>query len=144
MNSGNDVGSEPGNDLPAPYLATEVSIEVDGELTPAHRVAQVADGVMHVITAWNPGNARPDQHTNDVANRALYRDLVAKGLTPIRAIGADPHSSHYEESWAVTGLTDNEARILGAKYGQVAVFRLEWSTQTVLGCVDDWSLTRPL
>ena len=117
------------------YLATHVTIEVDGTWHPA----QFAIGSLphlHVITAWNPGDARPTRDANDCASRSLYEDLAALGATPMRAMGRDPHSDHAEESWAVAGLNDARARELGAKYGQVAVFRITADRLFVLACRD--------
>jgi hypothetical protein len=99
---------------------------------------------MHVITAWNPGDDRPTHDENDAANERLRVDLVKRGLNPVRARGADPDSDHFEESWAVVGLDDDEARMIGATFGQVAVFRITNGVQTVLACSEDWSQSRPL
>ena len=117
------------------YLATHVTIEVDGTWHPA----QFAIGSLphlHVITAWTPGDARPTRDANDCASRSLYEDLAALGATPMRAMGRDPHTDHAEESWAVAGLSDAMARELGAKYGQVAVFRITALRLFVLACQD--------
>jgi hypothetical protein len=55
---------------------------------------------------------------------------------------SDPNSHHAEESWAVAGFTDHDARELGAKYRQVAVFRITATRQTVLGCFAEWEVGR--
>jgi hypothetical protein len=128
------------------YLATIVTIQDAGTWHPAHQVAARL-GTLHVITAWNPGDERPSREENDGANRALRAELealnlAARGLAPLPALGSDPNSPHAEESWAVTGLDDRAARELGAKYGQVAVFRITAARQTVLGCFADWELGR--
>ena len=128
------------------YLATIVTIHDAGAWHPAHQVAARL-GTLHVITAWNPGDERPSREENDRANRALRADLEAlnleaRGLAPLPALGSDPNSPHAEESWAVTGLDDRTARELGAKYRQVAVFRITATRQTVLGCFADWELGR--
>ena len=128
------------------YLATIVTIHDAGAWHPAHQVAARL-GTLHVITAWNPGDERPSREENDRANRALRADLEAlnleaRGLAPLPALGSDPNSPHAEESWAVTGLDDRTARELGAKYRQVAVFRITADTQTVLGCDEEWEVTR--
>jgi hypothetical protein len=128
------------------YLATVVTIHDVGAWHPAHEVAARL-GTLHVITAWNPGDERPSREENDRANRALRADLEAlnleaRGLAPLPALGSDPNSPHAEESWAVTGLDDRTARELGAKYRQVAVFRITATRQTVLGCFADWELGR--
>jgi hypothetical protein len=128
-------------DIAALYLATVVTVHDDGAWRPAHQVAARL-GALHVITAWNPGDERPSREENDRANRALRADLVARGFAPLPALGSDPNSPHAEESWAVTGLDDRAARELGAKYRQVAVFRITAERQTVLGCFADWELGR--
>lgn len=129
-------------DLAAIYLKTLVSIEKHGQLVPASEMSGMGNGVVHVITAWNPGDARPSRAENDAANDRLRRMLATRGLQPVRAIGADPDSDHAEESWAVTGLDDQEARAIGAEFRQVAVFRIADGTQTVLACTEDWTATR--
>ena len=128
-------------DIAALYLATIVTIHDEGAWHPAHQVAARL-GTLHVITAWNPGDERPSREENDRANRALRAELEARGLAPLPALGSDPNSPHAEESWAVTGLDDRTARELGAKYRQVAVFRITADTQTVLGCDEEWELGR--
>lgn len=144
MNGSDEIPPEDLKALAELYLATEISIEEHGDLVPASHFSGLVDGVLHILTAWNPGTARPGQKANEAADQALYRDLVAIGLTPIRAVGTDPQSTHHEESWAVNGLTDHQAKTRGARYGQVAIFRLEGSHQHVLFCSASWSLTRML
>jgi hypothetical protein len=125
------------------YLATLVSVELAGRLVDARAAADQL-GPFHVITAWNPGHERPGDDANAAANAALRADLEALGCSPIRALGADPNSDHAEESWCVTGLTDTQARQIGAKFGQWAVFRISMSEQVVLGCFGEWSRSRGL
>lgn len=126
------------------YLKTIVTIEEFDKLIPAGVASTIEGSVVHVITAWNPGDDRPTRAENDVANERLRGELIERGLNPVRAVGSDPDSDYFEESWAVVGLSDDEARAIGAAYGQVAVFRLARGTQTVLACTEDWSLSRPL
>lgn len=131
-------------DLPSLYLKTVVSLDQDGEMVPANGVLLMRDDVLHVITAWNPGDARPTRAENDAANERLYEKLVELGLDPVPAVGADPDSDHFEESWAIVGLDDESARAIGAAFGQVAVFRLANGVQTVLACSADWTRSRSL
>jgi len=131
-------------DLANLYLKTLISIDEDDVLVPAQSSSLVRGSRVHVITAWNPGDERPSPSENDASNRALHERLIERGLHPRRAVGADPDSAHFEESWAVIGLDDHEARAIGASFGQVAVFRIFDGLQTVLACSEDWSLSRPL
>jgi hypothetical protein len=126
------------------YLKTLVEIEIDGTLIPVGRALAGEGAAVHIITAWNPGDDRPTLGENEAANERLRETLISGGLVPTKAVGADPDSNHTEESWAVVGLDDQEARAIGASFGQVAVFRIFRGTQTVLACTEDWSLSRPL
>jgi len=130
--------------IAALYLKTEVLIDEDGQLVPIQRSQLLASGPVHVITAWNPGDQRPTDQTNRAANQELFEQLVTCGLEPVRAVGQDPDSSHAEESWAVSGTTDDIARELGAQFGQVAVFRVLTGRQTVLACQEDWQTSRAI
>ena len=127
------------------YLKTIVTIEHDGKLIPITDSPLLSgQDAVHVITAWNPGDERPTGEQNDAANSVLAEQLVERGLQPVRAVGTDPDSPHFEESWAVVGLSDDEARSIGATYGQVAVFKFVGNSQTVLACFDDWKKSRDL
>jgi hypothetical protein len=128
-------------DIATLYLATIVTIDDHGLWRPAHEVTAKL-GTLHVLTAWNPGDERPEREVNDSANEALRADLAQRGLAPMRALGKDPNSDHAEESWSVAGFTDHDARELGAKYRQVAVFRITATRQTVLGCFAEWEVGR--
>ena len=128
--------------IAALYLKTEVLIDEDGELVPVQRSRLLASGPVHVITAWNPGDQRPTDQANRAANQELFEQLVTRGLEPVRAVGQDPDSVHAEESWAVSGTTDDIVRELGAQFGQVAVFRITTGHQTVLACQEGWQLER--
>jgi hypothetical protein len=120
-----------------------VTVEEGGVWKPAHHVA-ARRGTRHVITAWNPGDLRPTNDENERANAALRADLVARGFDPLAALGSDPNSHQSEASWAVTGLNDSAACTLGARYGQIGVFRITRDRQTVLGCVAEWRVERGL
>jgi hypothetical protein len=124
------------------YLKTEVVIREAGRLMPLHLAEFVGCSGTHVITAWNPGDDRPTPAENKAADVRLYDQLVALGLEPHRVVGSDPDSQHAEESWGVTGLSDGEARDLGAAYGQEAIFRITDQEQTVLACTAEWELSR--
>ena len=126
------------------YLATLVSLEEQGIMVLARKSVLVAAAVVHVKTAWNPGDERPTRAEYGVANERLRVEPIKRGLDPVRAVGADPDSDHFEDSWAVSGLSDDEARAIGAEFGQVAVFRLANGVQTVLACSAEWTRSRSL
>jgi hypothetical protein len=97
---------------------------------------------IHVVTAWNPGDERPSGEINESRNEQLRLDITELGFDVLEALGSDPNSIHSEKSWAMIGLTDEVAIELGKKYGQVAVFRISETQQSVLGCLNDWEVSR--
>jgi hypothetical protein len=124
------------------YLPTLVTVCVDGIWMSGFDFCASRGVQIHVITAWNPGDERPSSEVNDTQNNQLLADISAMGLEVLEALGSDPNSTHAEKSWAVIGLTDKIAIELGKKYGQVAVFRITESQQSVLGCLSVWEVSR--
>ena len=124
------------------YLPTLVTVCVDGIWMSGFDFCASRGVQIHVITAWNPGDERPSSEVNDTQNNQLLADISAMGLEVLEALGSDPNSTHAEKSWAVIGLTDKIAIELGKKYGQVAVFRINESQQSVLGCLSVWEVSR--
>ena len=124
------------------YLPTLVTVCVDGLWMSGFDFCASRGVQIHVITAWNPGDERPSSEVNDTQNNQLLADISAMGLEVLEALGSDPNSTHAEKSWAVIGLTDKAAIELGKKYGQVAVFRITESQQSVLGCLSEWEVSR--
>ncbi len=125
-------------------MNTAITVQIDGEWVTSLDAGSRLGGRLHVITAWNPGDDRPTREENEKANSELLNRLSAMGLHPVRALGADPDSDHAEESWAVVGLSDDQVRVLGAEFGQIAVFRLAAGVLTVLACFETWKRSRPL
>lgn len=129
-------------DLPSLYAATEVTVQIDDQWLSAPKAVACLGKSLFVITAWNPAHERPGDAANREANRSLHRDLEANGCVTFAALGSDPHSPHAEESWATTGIAEEEAIALGVKYRQVAIFRLDAERQTVIGCDGSWMKSR--
>jgi hypothetical protein len=84
--------------------------------------------VVHVLTAWDPGDARPGDVENRRRQADLEGELQARSPGELwTAVGVDPVSEHREEGVAVTGLDLDVVVALGARYGQDAIF--EWTSQ---------------
>ena len=124
------------------YLPTLVTVCVDGIWLHGFDFCASRGVQIHVITAWNPGDERPSSEVNDTQNNQLLADISAMGFEALEALGSDSNSTHAEKSWAVIGLTDKAAIELGKKYGQVAVFLITESQQSVLGCLSEWEVSR--
>jgi hypothetical protein len=89
---------------------------------------------VHILTAWNPGDARPGDATNRARQAELEADLAQLGAERWPARGTAPGTAQYDEGAAVQGLQVEQARALGARYGQDAVF--EWTPEewAIVGC----------
>jgi hypothetical protein len=88
--------------------------------------------LVHVLTAWDPGDERPGEAENRARQAALEADLRLLGPGAIwTAVGVDPVSGHREEGVALWGVETASVLALGARYGQEAVF--EWTP-------DEWAI----
>lgn len=94
------------------------------------------DAPVHVVTAHNPGAARLGDAENAARQARLEADMDARGLRYTRTVAGAEDGTHTEEGVLVVGLGDDEARALGAAWGQDAVFRWSRSAWTVLACDD--------
>jgi hypothetical protein len=130
--------------LAATYLKTLLTVLEDGAWVEAHRSRLLEQGAYHVITAWNPLDTRPGEAANREADERLRIRLDFLGLTHHRAIGRDPDSEHLEEGWAVSGLDDAAASMIGTEFAQNAIFRITPTAQVVIACFDGWRVNRPL
>lgn len=93
-------------------------------------------GPLHVISAVQPD---ADPEDTDSANRLgiLDRELAERGNSAVPAVGTAFDGSHAENSRAVFGLTDDMARAIGLRFGQVAIFSWQGSWWSVLACATD-------
>jgi hypothetical protein len=90
-----------------------------------------------VVTAWNPDSVRLGAAANEDRNRKLIEEFDRTGVPWWPAIGRDLDGDHHEDGFAVSGLTETEARDLGRRHGQAAVFRWTPTTWEVVSCTDD-------
>lgn len=100
----------------------------DGQSTPPF-------GPLHVVTAIQP-DPEPDE-VSRARMLVLDRYLHGAGLRSIPAVGSSFSGDHSEDSRAVFGLTDHQARELGVRFGQVAVFAWNGPRWSLLACADD-------
>ncbi|MCB0931249.1 MAG: DUF3293 domain-containing protein [Mycobacterium sp.] len=116
------------------YLATEVQFE-GGIVRPVEDGdCQIPPfGTLHVVSAIQPES---DPGTTESAARmgVLDRELAVRGLCAVPVVGASLDGTYCEDSRAIFGLTNDEARTLGADFGQVAVFAWCGPWWSVLAC----------
>ncbi len=126
----------------ASYARTVVEIVGDGvgglvvRTAPPGEVGEwpwPSPDAVHILTAWDPGFARPGDQTNRRRQSALEADLRPLVVALWPALGVDPVSGHREEGVAVRG-SETRVLALGARYGQDAVFRWTPEEWTVVAC----------
>jgi Protein of unknown function (DUF3293) len=91
---------------------------------------------VHILTAWDPGNALLGEHENAERQAALEADIHA--LDPTAwwpTVGVDPLSGHREEGLAVQGLAESVVVQIGARYDQDAIFSWTTTEWAVVACI---------
>ena len=129
-----------------PSGALHVEPRPDGSVTGAF--PDTGGATVHLLTADNPGHEVPEEQ-NARGHARLGRWLAERpDLVVWTAEGGDASWTHRERSFAVVGLTDDEARALGQEFDQEAVFAWRPDALVVLSCdgttaaVVGWSLSR--
>ncbi|OBF38951.1 hypothetical protein A5719_17630 [Mycolicibacterium peregrinum] len=90
-------------------------------------------GSLHIVTAIQP-ETDPDSADNAARMIVLDQELAAARTRSLPAVGASLDGKHAEESRAVFGLSDDQARQLGLRFGQVAVFAWSGPRWSLLAC----------
>lgn len=107
----------------AEYEAAIVSAldPLHGWVDPALACAERGQGAA-VMTAWNPGLARPGEAANRLRNAELQTRLEGTGLEVWRADGCDPQGGMAEEGFLVWGMSTPDACRLAREFGQFAIY----------------------
>ena len=102
---------------------------------------------IYIVTAHNPGRLLPEA-VNESRHEQLIAHLAARAdLTVWAAEGGDPEWRHREESVAIVGLSEDEARELGRAFEQESVFVWRPDALLVMDCdsgrviTSGWSIT---
>ncbi|MFF1810752.1 DUF3293 domain-containing protein [Streptomyces sp. NPDC058251] len=91
---------------------------------------------IHIVTAFNPRGRSTTVRANLRAQHELLRTLGLRGLQWWPAVGGDAAGTHAEISAAVVGMDDAQARALGRRFGQDAVFAWSPASWRLLGCAE--------
>ena len=126
------------------YLATQITITVDGEHLTAAQAVERLGAPLHLVTAWNPGGERPTDLVNSQNNLLLQETLVEYTNQIWLAVGRDAESPHQEDGFAFAGVDRATAIAIGEEYRQVAIFELTETQQIVLSCDNTWAVERPI
>jgi len=126
----------------AVYLATRLTVWVEGEATRAADAVARLGAPLHLITAWNPYMDQRTPEENAEATERLRAALLelVPDLWPAR--GEDPSIAYLEDGFAVRGLDRDTALRIGAEFGQEAIFELDSEHRIVIECASAWAVAR--
>ena len=113
--------------IPIAYLSSVVTVTVDGDtvtFTPGDTAPDRLPHPCGVITAMNPSRLVDDE-TNVVACQALHALLHRRGIAHAESVSSAPDGTHVEHGWVVSGITQNELRMIGRAFGQIAVYWID-------------------
>ncbi|MEU6343246.1 DUF3293 domain-containing protein [Streptomyces sp. NPDC046977] len=89
---------------------------------------------IHIVTAFDPAGRATPAEANLRAQHALHDHIRAAGRRWWPAVGGDRAGTHGEISAAVAGWDDTQARALGRRFGQDAVFAWSPTSWRLLAC----------
>jgi len=121
------------------YIDAIIEIEVDGRNRCArgpNAASLPAGAPLFALTAYNPGGEDLDDARNEVAERALERELSSEELTFWPALGRSRDASWSEPGVALAGVDRARACAYGKRYGQLAVYELTPDHVHVVRCED--------
>jgi hypothetical protein len=124
------------------YLATRLTVWIDGEPVRAAEAVARLGAPLHLITAWNPYMEPRTAVENAAANARLEAELLALGPEVWPARGEDPTDAYLEDGFAARGLDRATALRIGADHRQEAIFELDASHRTVIECAGVWAVAR--
>jgi hypothetical protein len=127
------------HEFPLEQLYRDALYEVDlpggtvvfriGEAAPAGLPVPLA-----LVTAFNPGTSRPCEEVNQAANRRLEAEVTRRGWPSFPARGRDEAATHIEPSFAISGISREDALALGKMFGQAAVVFVDGDRVRLLWC----------
>jgi Protein of unknown function (DUF3293) len=126
------------------YIDAIIEIEVDGGkrcVRGPDAASLDADAPLFVLTAYNPGGEDLDDARNEVAERALERELSSEQVTFWPALGRSRDASWSEPGVALAGVDRTKACAYGKRYGQLAIYELTEDEVHVIRC-DDAEIVR--
>ena len=94
-----------------------------------------------VITAHNPGGQTVSEEENAKEQERLERELKRRRWTWWRATAGDSSGEHLEASAAAVGVEESKVVMLGAEFGQDAIFVLTPVSRRVVGCLSTRDLS---
>jgi hypothetical protein len=88
-----------------------------------------------VMTAYNPGTARPSWAENEAANERMRKFVSSRGYELWRADGFSADGTWREPGWLAWGMPVDEAVSIAVSFGQFAIYAYdEEGVRSVVPC----------
>lgn len=87
-----------------------------------------------IVTAYNPGTERPGEAANRAANRRMAAEITRRGWESLPARGRNQSGTHVEPSFALVGVSRENAVGLAEIFGQAAIVYIGSGTVELLWC----------
>jgi hypothetical protein len=127
------------------FLATQVDVEINpDEWVPIDVAVRHIPTPLHLITAWNPMSQQLGRDENFERMDLLTTALDELAALWFPAVGRSPDGSWSEDTFAIYGISRDEAIELGARFEQHAIFEATDEELIVLGCDETWEARRNL
>jgi hypothetical protein len=139
---GGEVTGDPAERRLAAYRAAIVEAEVSpGALAalngPDAVEAWPFPGTVHVLTGWNPQGVVLDNRQNSDTNIRIAEDVLRHGARFVHGTGRAREGDYSEPSVVAWGLDRDEARTMGQRAAQDAIFEIDEHTVRLVSCMDD-------
>lgn len=94
-------------------------------------------GPVHSITVCNPQGVAMDDAYYEAVTLRLAEDILRSGGRFVHGRGSSPSRSQPEQHLIAWGLTRDEARRMGQRANQDAIFEIDQSSVRLVSCSDD-------
>jgi hypothetical protein len=111
------------------------SIYTTSQLTPPKMAWPFESETIYVITAWNPRSQRLDAKANNERNLQLASIFESRNIPKFHAVGHAMDESWHEDGFAISEISIEEIKILGAYFEQNAIFEVTQSGISVIDCL---------
>ena len=97
-------------------------------------------GVVHVVSGWNPQGVALD---GQYINSQIAADVLQRGARFVHCEGVARDGTYAEPSLAIWGLSRDQAREIGRKASQDAIFEIEDTELRLVACFTNHAETYP-
>jgi hypothetical protein len=125
------------------YLDAQVEVEIEPEdWVPIDIAVRHLPTPLHLITAWNPMSQQLSLDENNERMDQLAAALDDLAALWFPAVGKSPDGTWSENTFAVYGISRDQALEIGVQFEQHAIFEATDEEQIVLGCYEPWEERR--